>query len=129
MRTDAFEVDLNPLVDKAPQHRDLNVAGGPIVEENEHMETEKSISIKDFQHVETSELDKSKFRCGDFSESEVEHGLSNSTKQSGNTNEDSLKNLGQIGISSNYGMKKSIESFSTLTNLSENSPRISQVSS
>ncbi|KAK4264349.1 hypothetical protein QN277_025543 [Acacia crassicarpa] len=126
--TKAHEVDLDLLADKAPEHRDLNVTdGGTIVKENEYMNTEKSIGINVVHHVENSELDKSKFKFDDFSESKVEHRLSSSTKQPGNMSEDSSKNLEQVGISSNYGMKEPIESFSTSTNRLEKSPQTSQV--
>ncbi|XP_028769909.1 uncharacterized protein LOC114727369 isoform X2 [Neltuma alba] len=128
LSTKADDVDLDPLADKAPQHRDLNVAsGGTIVKENEHMNTEKSIGISVVQHVENPEPDKSKFKFDNFSESEAEHRLSSSTKQPGNMKEDSSKNLEQSGISSNYGMKESIESFFTSTNLPEKSPQTSQI--
>lgn len=125
--TKAYEVGLDLPAAEAPQHMDLNVTNGETVEkENECMNDKEAIGSSIVQRLENKDLDEFMSKVGRSSDSKVE--LSSLTKQLGNVNEESFENLEQVGHSSNYALRKTLESSSNTTNLFKNSPLTSQVS-
>ncbi|KAE9587406.1 hypothetical protein Lalb_Chr23g0273291 [Lupinus albus] len=128
--TEACEVSLDPLAEEAHQCMSMNVKdSGSLNKGDQDIFTENAIATSDAQHVKKSELDHSKIKFDQFSDSRLNQNLHNSSNHIGNINVKSLKRSEQNVPPSNRGMKKTLESYPTSTNLLETSPVISKASS
>ncbi|XP_019437167.1 PREDICTED: uncharacterized protein LOC109343381 isoform X1 [Lupinus angustifolius] len=119
--TEACEVNLDPLTEEAQQCMSMNVKG------DQSISIENVIATSDAQHVKKSELDHSKIKFDQFSDSRVDQIFYNSSNHIGNINVKSFKRSEQNVPPSNHGMKKTLESYPMSTNLLETSPVISKI--
>lgn len=126
--SEAGEGDLGVLPEEDPQ-KSLNVTNGGSEERgNQCNSSDEAGATGDDARWVNSELDNSEFKFDHFSGSRVDQSSSNPSVHVRNMNAKSLENLEQIVLPSNSGMRKTLESSSTSTNLLEESPVTSKVS-
>lgn len=114
------EGDLGLLPEEDPQ-KSLNVTDGGNEGKGNQYNSDEAGSSGDAQRVNL-ELDNSKFEFDHFCDSKVDVSSSNVSAKS-------LETLKQIVLPSNGGIRKTLESSSTLTNLLDKSHVVSKVSS
>ncbi|XP_061336670.1 uncharacterized protein LOC133283774 [Gastrolobium bilobum] len=120
------EVDLDPLAEEAPQHMGLNVTDGGSMENRNQYNSEEAPATSDAQHV-NPELDDSNFEFDHFCDNRVDQNSSNPSNHLANTNVKPFENHEEIVPLSNCGMRKTLGSSSTSTNLLEQNPVTSKM--
>ncbi|KAK7350629.1 hypothetical protein VNO77_09455 [Canavalia gladiata] len=121
------EVDLDQLAKEAPHNMGLDVTDGDSIEKgNQYARSEEAIATSEAQLV-NSEVDNSKFKFDHFFDNRVDKSSSNPSNHLGNINAKSFESLEEIVPPSSSGMRKTLESSSTSTNLLEKSPVTSKI--
>ncbi|KAJ1418284.1 PX domain superfamily [Sesbania bispinosa] len=119
------EEDLDLPPEEAPL-KSLNTDGGSEEKGNPCINSDEAIATSDAQCV-NPELDNSKFNFDHFCDSRVDQTSSNPSIHVGNIDAKSFESLEQIMPPSNSGMRKTLESSSTSTNVLEKSPVVSMI--